>query len=79
MSYDDEYNRATMTLSIACCLYTNLTPFRSVPILLIDTSMIAPGTRYFGGFNPAPTPPGVPVIMTDPLRNVVPWDKKCTR
>ena len=30
--------------------------FLSVPILDIDTSIFVPGTRYFGGSKPDPTP-----------------------
>ena len=37
-------------------IYSNETPFLKVPIPLIDTSICVPGTRYFGGLNPAPTP-----------------------
>ena len=35
---------------------TNLTPFLSVPISGMWTSITLPGTRYLGGFMPAPTP-----------------------
>ena len=36
---------------------SNTTPFLKVPICDMDTSIFVPGTRYFGGFRPAPTPP----------------------
>lgn len=35
---------------------SNTTPFLSVPIPSITTSICAPGTRYLGGERPAPTP-----------------------
>lgn len=37
-------------------IYANSTSFRRVPILEIHTSILVPGTRYRGGFMPAPTP-----------------------
>jgi hypothetical protein len=37
-------------------VYANLTPFLSVPIPSMWTSIKLPGTRYLGGFMPAPTP-----------------------
>lgn len=36
--------------------HANLTPFLNVPILEIHTCNSFPGTRYLGGFSPAPTP-----------------------
>jgi hypothetical protein len=35
---------------------SNTTPFLNVPIPSITTSICVPGTRYFGGERPAPTP-----------------------
>lgn len=52
--------------------HANLTPFFNVPISDISTSITFPGTRYLGGLRPAPTPPGVPVIITLPFCSVVP-------
>lgn len=37
-------------------LFANTTPFLSVPILEIVTSIFLPGVSHCGGFNPAPTP-----------------------
>lgn len=36
--------------------FAKTTLFRRVPIPEIDTSICVPGTRYLGGFKPAPTP-----------------------
>ena len=36
--------------------FANTTPFLSVPILEIVTSIFLPGVSHCGGFNPAPTP-----------------------
>jgi hypothetical protein len=36
--------------------YAKTTLFLSVPILEIVTSICVPGTKYFGGLRPAPTP-----------------------
>lgn len=41
-------------------------------MLDISTCITFPGTRYLGGLRPAPTPPGVPVIITLPFSSVVP-------
>lgn len=37
-------------------IHVKTTPFLKVPIPDIQTSICVPGTRYFGGFKPAPTP-----------------------
>ncbi|KAF6793011.1 fungal specific transcription factor [Colletotrichum musicola] len=46
--------------------------------LLILTSTTSPSTRYPGGFIPMPTPDGVPVRITVPGSNVVPWLQNAT-
>lgn len=49
----------------------------SVPICgRISTLNSSPCSRFSLGFFPMPTPAGVPVMITVPAGNVVPWDRK---
>lgn len=50
--------------------------FLTVPMPPISTSTTSPLFRKFGGFMNKPTPPGVPVMISDPLCSVCPWLQK---
>src|SRR5471030_844945 len=45
--------------------------FDKVPMRDISTSIVSPGVSQTGGSRKAPTPPGVPVMITSPGCNAV--------
>lgn len=58
--------------------YSYLMVWRKVPTSLSQTSTLSPSfsALHFSSGPTHPTPCGVPVMMTVPLRNVVPCDRK---
>lgn len=58
--------------------FLNTILFLTLPRPVMLTSTRSPSSRYFGFFIPIATPDGVPVNITVPTCNVVPWLQKLT-